>query len=86
MNIRRCRGNCSVRSPVSPTSCPFRKSLFLATGMLVPAPTGEPRHGAMPMTPNQCAYRAVQARRSLPHGQRPPMPNTHTVGATFAAA
>ena len=23
------------------------------------------------MTPNQCAYRAVQARRSLPHGQRP---------------
>jgi hypothetical protein len=23
------------------------------------------------VTPNQCAYRAVQARRSLPHGQRP---------------
>ena len=23
------------------------------------------------MTPNQCAYRAVAARRSLPHGQRP---------------
>ena len=23
------------------------------------------------MTPIQCAYRAVQARRSLPHGQRP---------------
>ena len=23
------------------------------------------------MTPNQSAYRAVQARRSLPHGQRP---------------
>lgn len=23
------------------------------------------------MTPNQCAYRAVQARRSLPYGQRP---------------
>jgi hypothetical protein len=25
----------------------------------------------MPMTPNQCAYNAVAARRSLPHGQRP---------------
>jgi hypothetical protein len=25
----------------------------------------------MPMTPIQCAYRAVQARRLLPHGQRP---------------
>jgi hypothetical protein len=23
------------------------------------------------MTPNQCAWNAVQARRSLPHGQRP---------------
>jgi hypothetical protein len=23
------------------------------------------------VTPNQCAYRAVQARRSLPYGQRP---------------
>jgi hypothetical protein len=23
------------------------------------------------MTPNQCAYQAVAARRSLPHGQRP---------------
>jgi hypothetical protein len=23
------------------------------------------------VTPNQCAYRAVQARRTLPHGQRP---------------
>lgn len=23
------------------------------------------------MTPNQCAYRAVAARRTLPHGQRP---------------
>jgi hypothetical protein len=27
--------------------------------------------GDAKVTPNQCAYRAVQARRSLPHGQRP---------------
>ena len=38
MNIRQCRGN-SVISQIraSPNSGPFRKSLFLAVGMLVPA-------------------------------------------------
>jgi hypothetical protein len=34
-------------------------------------PDGWFRHQRKPMTPNQVAYRAVQARRSLPHGQRP---------------
>ena len=37
MNIRQCRGNSDLANRASPTSCPFRKSLFLAVGMLVPA-------------------------------------------------
>ena len=54
MNIRQCRGNSVTRNPaVSPTSCPFRKSLFLATGMLVPA-TDRRGLGAAKEHPSSC--------------------------------
>ena len=38
MNIRPSRGCLCLANPASPILGPFRKSLFLATGMFVPAP------------------------------------------------
>ena len=61
MNIRQVPGKlCDSQIRASPTSCPFRKSLFLAVGMLVPA---SDRRGLRPTegTPELCP--SLPARR-----------------------
>ena len=70
MNIRQCRGSICLANRASPTSCPFRKPYSLPRGCSCPRPIVAFGRRCQ-STPNQCAWNAVRARRTLPHGQRP---------------